>query len=188
MAHPHSAPAAARAPSASSASPTVRGVVATIELLAVSLWLGGLAVLGAIVAPTIFRNVAAPTSADAMTLVFRRFDKVAMACAAIVLAVEAWRAFARSERHTKLDIARVGVAALAAGLAVWLGMVISPRIAALHEAGAIRGLDALGRQLEAVHALAETVAKTELALLVALVALNAVGLAVDRGRGEPDAR
>ena len=163
--------------SAASPSNSLRGILATVELLAVAVWLGGLSVLGAIVAPTIFRNVAAPMSADAMTLVFRRFDKVAMACAAIVLAVEAARAFARDVLHTRLDIARVVVAASASGLAVWIGVSISPRIAALHEGGAIRGLDALGRQLDAVHALAETVAKTELALLVVLVTMNAIGLA-----------
>jgi uncharacterized membrane protein len=160
------------------ASPAARGAAATIELLATAVWLGGLTVLGAVVAPTIFRNVPAPTSADAMTLVFRRFDTIAMTCAGIVLAIEAWRAFARIDgvARGKLDVARIVVAAAAAALAVGEGMVISPRIAALHAAGAIRGLDELGRQLEAVHRLAETAAKVELALLVALVALNAAGL------------
>lgn len=154
------------------------GAAVTIELLATAVWLGGLTILGAIVAPVIFRNVPTPSAADAMTLVFRRFDKIAMACAGIVLAVEAWRSFSRVDGpRTKLDVARIAVAAIAAALAVGQGIVISPKIAALHEAGAIRGLEALGRQLEATHTLAENDAKAQLVFLIALVALNAIGLA-----------
>ena len=53
-------------------------VASVIGALAVAVWLGGLLVLGAIAAPLVFANVSFPQSADAMTLVFRRFDTVAM--------------------------------------------------------------------------------------------------------------
>ena len=57
-----------------------------VTLLALSLWLGGMIVLGAVVAPIVFSVLPLPTSADAMTLVFRRFDAIAVTSAAIVLA------------------------------------------------------------------------------------------------------
>lgn len=163
---------AAATPRDVAASARGRAVAAMVQLLAAGLWLGGLVVLGAVVAPTIFRNVPAPTSADAMTLVFRRFDKVAMICGAVLLLVEAWRAFARLDgARVRADLARVGVAGVAAALAVGQGMVISPRIAELHASGAVRGLDAAGRQLDSIHKLAEAEAKVQLALLVVFVAL-----------------
>jgi len=64
---------------------------AVVSSLAAAIWLGGLLALGAIVAPTVFHNVSYPENANAMTLVFRRFDLVAMACAAAALAGEALR-------------------------------------------------------------------------------------------------
>ena len=64
-------------------------ILAIVALLAVAVWLGGLTALGAVAAPVVFSTVPWPSSADAMSIVFRRFDAVAMACAAIVLATEA---------------------------------------------------------------------------------------------------
>jgi len=142
----------------------------TIAILAAAVWLGGMLALGAVVAPVVFHTVPAPTSADAMTVIFRRFDKIAMGCAVVVLAVEGWRA--RSGRATRLDWARIACGAGAAGLAVWQGMVLSPRIEALHVAGAVRGSGALGAELESLHKVAETEAKAQLALVVALVVLH----------------
>ena len=54
-------------------------------IYAIGVWLGGLVALGAIAAPVVFAIVPMPASADAMTVVFRRFDLVAMACAAVAI-------------------------------------------------------------------------------------------------------
>jgi hypothetical protein len=150
-------------------------VTATISLLAVGLWLGGLLALGAIAAPVVFSVVPLPTSADAMTVVFRRFDQVAMACGAIVLASEAMRvvggvAFARADQ--------IGAAAsvLACALAVFEGMHIAPRIAALHMGGAVRGIGDAGLELHRLHELAEACGKAEVLLLVVVVAAHVVAL------------
>src|ERR1019366_877438 len=59
-----------------------------IGLLAASLWLGGIVVLGAVVAPAVFRIVHAPDSADAMTIVFLTLDKVALRAAVVVAVTE----------------------------------------------------------------------------------------------------
>jgi hypothetical protein len=139
-------------------------------LLAVALWLGGMLVLGAVVAPVVFSIVPAPASADAMTVVFRHFDALAVSCAAIVLACEVWR-LKIATRLSRLEIARGIVLAIAGLLALFEGVVVSPRVEALHRAGAIRGLGDLGQQLEAAHSLAESVSKCEAFGIITFVVL-----------------
>src|SRR5579863_6545833 len=86
----------------------------TVALLATSVWLGGLLALGAIVAPVVFAMIPRPEAADAMTVVFQRFDTVAVACALVILATEAWRAPGQ-RRFERLDVVRMlaGVAGAA---------------------------------------------------------------------------
>ncbi len=150
----------------------VRLAAVALAFLATGVWLGGILVLGAIVAPTVFREVPAPTSADAMTLVFTTFDKLAMTCAAIVAVAEVVRF--RIDRPTKIDrvdVVRLAVIAFAGALAVVQGTWLSPTIIALHASGAIRGLGPLGEKLERFHAWSERCGKTECLLLIVLVVL-----------------
>ncbi len=144
-------------------------IIAVVQLLAISLWASGLVTLGAVVAPIVFRVVPAPGSADAMTLVFRRFDTIAITCAAIALVAEA--AFAlRGGKVTRVDVARGLALAAAAALAIAIGAWVSPGIAELHRQGAIRHVGDAGIALERLHKLAESLAKGELfALLVAFI-------------------
>jgi hypothetical protein len=163
---------------------TLRRTLAAVALLAVGVWLGGLTALGAVAAPIIFSMVPWPSNADAMSVVFRRFDAVAMACAAIVLTTEAIRAlagwpFSRAER------ARAVVSMAAAGAAVLEGVKISPRIAALHAAGAIRGVDAPGIELARLHDLAEWCGKTELVLLSVVIVLHVMTLSEPASGRQP---
>jgi hypothetical protein len=150
-------------------------VASTVSLLAVSVWLGGLLSLGALAAPVVFSVVPLPTSADAMTVVFRRFDQVAMACGAVVLASEALRALTRVS-FDRVDLARAAAGAGASILAVYEGMYVSPRIAELHMGGAIRGVGNPGGELARLHTLAESCGKAEIVLLVAVVALQVTSL------------
>jgi hypothetical protein len=139
--------------------------IAAVQLLALAVWSGGLLALGAVVAPIVFHVVPAPTSADAMTLVFRRFDVVAIACAGVALVAEA--AFAlRGGKVRRVDQARAFGLVVAAALAIAIGAWLSPAIADLHRAGAIRGVGEPGLALERLHHLAETLAKAEIAFLV----------------------
>jgi uncharacterized membrane protein len=143
--------------------------IVSVYVLALALWVGGLVVLGAIVAPTVFRIVPAPTSADAMTVVFRRFDVIALAAAAAALVCEVL--FARRVRSSRIDRVRGAAIVMAAILAIVEAVWLSPAIEALHRAGAIRGLDAPGLALERLHRLAETAAKGELVLLLGVLVL-----------------
>jgi hypothetical protein len=152
-------------------SRNVVAAIAAVQLLALAVWAGGLLALGAIVAPIVFRVVPAPTSADAMTLVFRRFDVVAIVCAAVALVAEA--AFAkRGGKVTRVDRLRALSLVAASGLAIAIGAWLSPAIADLHRAGAVRSIGEGGLALERLHHLAEAFAKAEILLLLATFILG----------------
>jgi hypothetical protein len=148
----------------------VKIAIFVVYVLSLALWAGGLVVLGAIVAPTVFGIVPAPTSADAMTVVFRKFDVVAIACAVSCLLAEALLAW-RGGKSTRIDLVRGGSAVCAAGLAITEAAILSPVIRSLHESGAVRGLGEAGLRLERVHRYAELAAKTELVLLLIVLVL-----------------
>jgi Domain of unknown function (DUF4149) len=155
----------------------VRRATAVVSMLAVAVWLGGLLALGAIAAPVVFSVVSFPSSADAMTIVFRRFDLVAMACAAVVMGAEATGAAAGAPFGVS-DHLRAGIGSFAGAVAVLEATSVSPRIAALHRAGAIRGAGSAGLELARLHDLAEWCGKTEVVLLVAVIVLQVVALSV----------
>ena len=152
-------------------SRTVVAAIAAVQLLALAVWAGGLLALGAVVAPIVFRVVPAPTSADAMTLVFRRFDVVAITCAAIALVAEASFAL-RGGRVTRVDLVRGLAVVVAAALAIAVGAWLSPGIADLHRAGAVRGVGDAGAALERLHHLAEGLSKAEIVALFASFVLS----------------
>lgn len=143
-------------------------ILGVVALLACLPWLGGMIVLGAIVAPTVFHTIPAPGSADAMTLVFRRYDRVAMIAAAIVLLCEVGLG---TVTRTARDAVRAFACMVMSALAIYEGTLLSPKIEALHLAGAIRGLGDLGLEMDRTHRLAEALAKTELAIGVVYVVL-----------------
>ena len=148
-------------------------VLDAVALVAIAVWLGGYATLGAVVAPLVFGMVPAPYSGDSMTAVFRRFDSVAIACAVVALLAEAGQAMLRARAIGKLDIARASFVGAAAALAIYVATVISPHIERLHLEGAVRGSGPAGLELDAVHHTAESLAKIELTLLLAALALHA---------------
>jgi uncharacterized membrane protein len=155
-----------------------RVIITGVALLPWALWIGGLLVLGAIVAPSIFGHVRAPDAASAMTIVFRRFDRVALVCAAALLGCEV--AFAMTTRPIgRSDLARAAVVVGMSGLCIWQATVLSPRIESLHRAGVVRGEGELGVAFERAHKLAEGSAKTQVVLGLGYLVLLVAGL---RGR------
>ena len=155
-----------------------RALVAStsIAVLAGGVWLGGMLTLGAIAAPVVFGMLAAPSSGDVMTTVFRRFDKVALSCAGIIVVAEVVRAMVR-KRVGKLDVARIASVLIATGLLVWQAMVLSPTIEALHRGGAVRGSGEGGMQLDSVHDLAENESKVQLLFVAAIIVMHVASIA-----------
>jgi uncharacterized protein DUF4149 len=150
-------------------------ISAAASLLGIALWLGGLVALGAIAAPVVFSIVPFPSNADAMTVVFQRFDTVAMSCAAVVLTAEAVQVGARVS-FALTDHLRVGLSALAAALAVAEATSVAPRIAALHGGGVVRGIGSAGLELARLHDIAEWLGKGQLVLLVSVLILRVITL------------
>jgi uncharacterized membrane protein len=151
-------------------------ISATVAVVAAGLWLGGMLALGALAAPVVFGTLPAPLSGDVMTPIFRRFDKVALGCAVVLVLVEVVRAAAK-ERIARLDVARIVAVVVAAGLVTWQALVLSPRIESLHVQGAVRGSGELGEALDAAHKLVELEARAQLFLLVVVIALHVFGVA-----------
>ncbi len=162
-------------------------ITSTVALVAAAVWLGGLLSLGAIVAPVVFTMIPRPEAADAMTVVFQRFDFVAMACVGLLLVTEAWRA-AGQRKIRRLDVVRMAAAVAGGALVLVESVWITPAIVALHRAGALRGLGANGMELDRMHSLAETCGKTQVVFALAVIALHVftVRETVDEG-GEPNA-
>jgi hypothetical protein len=156
----------------------------TVALIATSVWLGGIVVLGAIVAPIVFTMIPRPEAAEAMTAVFQRFDLVAVGSLAVIVASEAWRAtgglpvFARAGGRARmigrLDVARMLTGAIGAALVLTEALWITPAIVSLHRHGAVRGRGADGLELDRMHGLAESCGKVQVLVALGLVALHVI--------------
>jgi hypothetical protein len=149
-------------------------VTSTVALVALTVWIGGLLTLGAIVAPIVFSAVPFQTAADTMTVVFSRFDKVAMGAAAVVLGTEAMRAHVeqREAGMTTGHVVRLVVSLVLAAMAVAEGLWVTPEIAGLHAEGAVRGVGEAGMRLATLHSAAEHLGQAQALLAVVLIALH----------------
>lgn len=142
----------------------------TVEAVTVAIWLGGVVVVSAVVAPVVFGMVPAPASADAMVVVFERTSRIAMTASVLALLCEV--AASRLRPQVGLhDLARASVLALMAAFAIAEGAVFTPRIADLHRQGAIRGDGPLGERMENAHMGAEIAEKAQFALGIAFFGL-----------------
>jgi hypothetical protein len=154
---------------------------ATVAVVCLGLWVGGLVALGACAAPIVFHVVPAPLSGDAMGAVFRRFDRVAITCGVVVLACEAVRLrissiSAPAAPRSLAERTRTILALVATAAAIYGGARLSPAIVELHAAGAVRGSGPDGAALERLHALAESVAKVEVFAGLLLLVLHVTTL------------
>jgi len=152
---------------------------AVVAVISLAIWVGGLVALGACAAPIVFHVVPAPLSGDAMGAVFRRFDAIAITSSVVVLACEATRIRLDTSKVDEKDRAsllaartRTTLTVVAAAAAIYGGTRLSPRIVALHVAGAVRGFGADGLELESLHRWAESVAKVEVTAGLVLLALH----------------
>jgi hypothetical protein len=161
-------------------------VAASIAVLAVGVWVGGMVALGACAAPFVFRLTPAPFSGYAMGAAFARFDRIALAAAALLLAAEVVRTWATLGRaRTVAARIRRLAAIVMAGAAAYLALSLTPQIGAMHRAGVHRGVGAEGAALDAIHARAELVGKAEVLLGVVLIGLHVLTLPRRRDDDEP---
>ncbi|MGK3999155.1 DUF4149 domain-containing protein [Sorangium sp. So ce1024] len=162
-------------------------VAASVAALAAGAWAGGMVALGACAAPFVFRLAPAPFSGDAMSAAFARFDQLALGAAVILLGAEVARTWAAGRRGAghAARVRRV-VAMVLAGCAAYVGLALTPRIAALHREGARRGEGALGVELERAHRRAELAGRAEVFLGASLVVLHVFTLGARRPEDDDD--
>jgi putative copper export protein len=153
-----------------------------VALVCAGTWLGGMLVLGALVAPVVFRMVPAPTSGDAMSVVFLRFDRIAVLLGCVLLLAEAALTRAAPVRRALRDRLRLAATLAALSFALYTALVLAPGIAALHAQGAVRGVGEAGLSLDRLHDRARWLGQAQALLLLAVIGFHAELL---RRRGPP---
>ncbi|MEQ1895918.1 MAG: DUF4149 domain-containing protein [Vicinamibacterales bacterium] len=108
-------------------------VVRVLHLLALAIWLGGMAVLGAVVAPSTFQVLQAREAMAGRVLAgavfgtaLDRFQFVAYACAAVVLLTLG--IMARAKARTSGLAARAAIAAAMLGISLYAGLSVYPEV------------------------------------------------------------
>lgn len=162
-------------------------VAACVAAVAAGLLPGGLIALGACAAPFVFRLTPAPWSGHAMGAAFARFDRIALACVGVVLFAEIVRTYL-ARRRARRPMARVRrmAAVLLAGAVAYQGMVVTPAIIGLHQAGAEQGVGEAGRRLASIHDRASVVGRAQAALAVLVVVLHVLTLSRPRPEDEEE--
>ncbi len=111
-------------------------------LVALTLWVGGLLVLGAIAAPSIFEVVAARDIANHRVVagaifgeILRRFHVMSFACGAVLLSTLVLRGVMGP--RPIMFAARVGIAFLMLAATAYSGLIVAPRIAQLQASAGV---------------------------------------------------
>jgi uncharacterized membrane protein len=163
-----------------------------LEMLAITVWVGGMIVLSFIVAPAIFQTAPSRDSAGrSFGLMLRRFHLVAYACGLVILATSLFRlsiAFVSSrpyllplvvEKRAAL-LVRLVIVIVMIGLTLYSGLYVSRRIEGLRSR-IPEGIDHLAKsdrrreQFNNLHRHSTTIMAFNLLLGIALAVLFVVG-------------
>lgn len=108
---------------------------AVIEILALTIWVGGMASLSLIAAPAIFQTAPSRESAGKIFgLILKRLHPVMYVCGAAILIAGLMRwAGSFNHRLNASEITRYTIAVLMLGLALYSGLVISHKLDRLRE-------------------------------------------------------
>jgi hypothetical protein len=166
----HQGPASSRARAAAAAA------LGTVYLVALSTWLGGILVFGAVTAPAVFGTArklgqdhrGMPLWDFAGTAIgegFRRFGYVAVAAGAVMLAAGAAYS-SMTGRSRGSALAQAGLAGAAWAVALWLAFGLFPRMFDLRGQMQMHAFDAL-------HHTASRALQVEALLLVGAAAVTA---------------
>ncbi len=105
-------------------------ISAIIEIIAITVWVGGMAALAFIAAPAIFQTTQSREQAGrTFGLILRRFHPVMYGCGAAILLAGALR-WAGSFNHQlyAAEVTRYVIALLMLGLALYSGLVVSRQL------------------------------------------------------------
>ncbi len=110
-------------------------ISAIIEIIAITIWVGGMASLAFIVAPAIFQSEPSREKAGkTFGLILKRFQYVAYGCGALILATAGMR-WAGSFNHqlSASELTRYVIAVLMFGISLYSGLVVSPKLDEIRE-------------------------------------------------------
>jgi len=108
---------------------------AIIEIIAITIWVGGMAALAFIAAPAIFQSEPSREKAGrTFGLILKRFQFVAYACGVLLLVAAAMR-WAGSFDHnlSASEMTRYVIGVLMFGLSLYSGLVITPKLDEVRE-------------------------------------------------------
>ena len=146
-----------------------------IQLLGLSLLIGGLLALGAFTAPVLFRQFARPEAGLAMTVIFRRYDMVVLIAGLMVLAGEVFRIIAMGRFATGSWIPgfRLGLLLALVASIVFSTQSLNPKLEALQKVeGYGTGQDTGSASFHALHKQSEQLSKLQLLLAVLVLAIT----------------
>lgn len=99
-----------------------------IHLLALSVWVGGIVAIGAIVAPILFRRVKSrKTAGELMGEILRRFDQVTLFCAGALIVTGVIK-YVSWENLTPWNLTRYAAILVMTAGGLYSALVISPRL------------------------------------------------------------
>jgi hypothetical protein len=150
---------------------------ASVAVLALGLWWGGLLALGACAAPMVFEFAPYPYSGQAMGAAFARFDGLAIGCGVVVLGCEMVRTWLARGNRGWLPRLRRYLTIVLAGATVYSATLLTPQIMQLHSEGVRRRVGPEGERLERIHDSAELIGKITVpgAMLLTVLHVLAVG-------------
>jgi len=110
----------------------VTTAVRFVYLLAVGTWIGVMAFLSFVVAPTVFRVLGSPQAGDVVGAIFPRYYGIGVGLGVAAFAAALFLR-ARSERPTAWTVALLGIV-LAIAASAWSGAIVHPRARRLRAA------------------------------------------------------
>ncbi len=161
--------------------PNLLIISAVIEVLALVLWVGGLAVLTLIVAPAVFQTAPSRESAGrTFGLILQRFNRLGWACGLAILVAGPLRYAGRfSQELYAAEFTRYLLGLLMLGLSLYTGLVLARRIERLRGEMGV-GIDQLvkddPRRVEFNRQHGQSMALTAFNLLLGLAAVVLYGI------------
>ncbi len=146
---------------------------AIIEIIAITTWVGGMAVLTLIAAPAIFQTATSRENAGkTFSLILKRFHPVMYTCGVLILISGVMRWAGSFNHHLYAsDVTRYLIAALMLGLALYSGLVVSRRLDKLR--GAAKD-DQRRAEFNSMHRLSTTLMAFNMLLGLAMAVMFAL--------------
>jgi hypothetical protein len=143
----------------------------TLEVLALCLWLGGLVVAGAVVAPVTFGALERAEAGRVMGEVFRRLNTIGIVCGGILLFALAMEAASVQPSLTRSRVVRAASVAVALGLGLYMGFALFPEMETLRRE--MRAASSPPAEFQQLHELSRRLISTQMLLLLFSLVLSA---------------